>query len=669
MRYFILTIIFLSAINIFGQTDGAISLEQIKSLPNTTQSIDNLCSLTEQLSSNNPIIALKYAEEAYLRSQKLKYKTGEADALHQIALAYDNQSKYDEALTYYFKSRSIKETLNDKISLSSTLTNIGLIYQIIGNYDEAQDFLTKALEYREASQNKLLVANSINNLASLYTVQEKNDPALNYFRQALRLYKEIDDKPGIAMAYNNLAGLYAEINIDSTHRYFNLALNLYKDLADIRNIANLYFNLAYLYESNNTVMKLYLDSCLAVTKKINNFTLFSRIYEAYSEIYEDNEPVKSLEYFKLYKLYEDSIFNTESQKRIDELQMIYDTEAKQREISEQKASIERHELLRNSLIVVVVLILALAALIYYSYKTKMKDNKLLTEQNIEIAKQRDEITDQRDEITAQRDEIDKQKQKVEHINKEMTDSIRYASKIQSAMLPRKEMLSNYMSDIFILYMPRDIVSGDFYWWTIKDDFLFIAVADCTGHGVPGSMLSMLGISLLDEIVNKSNEYQPNKILNNLREQLILALHQTGSDNETRDGMDISLCMINIKSHVLYFSAAYNVGYLIRKNTTEIEELKADRMPIGIHVKKDSLFTITETTIDKGDTLYLLSDGLVDQFDNEDKSKFTRKRFKELILDINTLPMNRQNNMIRQRFTEWKGKTPQVDDVTVLGFRI
>jgi len=545
--------------------------------------------------------------------------------------------------------------LGNKISLSNTYNNIGVICQYRDDDTQALNFLKKALALRTEVGDKKLIANSVNNIAMYFAIKENSDAALEYFKKALKLYVEIDDKNGIALVFNNIGNQYYAFDTDSTKKYFNLSLQIYKELDDARGMATCFQNLAILNEDNYEIELQYLDSSLIEIKKINDYSLFSNLYLTYSNVYEyEGDTAKAFDNFKLYKLYEDSLFNIESEKKMKELQIIYDTEAKERQILEQKADIEKHKLLRNSLVIGITLTFLLVVIVYISYRIKKKDNKLLHVQNIKIANQRDEI--------------EMQKQTVERINYEITDSIHYASRIQAAILPPSEILKKYFTDFFIFYQPRDIVSGDFYWWTEKDNKLFFAVADCTGHGVPGSMVSMLGMSLLNEIVAKYAVQTSSDILNKLRSLIISTFHQTGSDNETRDGMDISIGIFNKENSMLQFSAAYNSAYIFRNQTNELEELKADRMPIGIHVKKDIPFTFTETFVNEQDVIYLFSDGILDQFDSLNKNKFTRKRMKELLAEIQHLPMNLQKDTIQQKFLAWKGTTHQLDDVCVLGFK-
>ena len=249
---------------------------------------------------------------------------------------------------------------------------------------------------------------------------------------------------------------------------------------------------------------------------------------------------------------------------------------------------------------------------------------------------------------------------------EITSSIQYASRIQYAMLPMNDMFKSF-SDHFIIYKPKNIVSGDFYWIGENETHIFLTVADCTGHGVPGAFMSALGISILNEIITHNANIQANTVLNLLRERIKTSLHQTGKEGEAADGMDISLCVFKKNMRSIQFSGAYNS--LLIFNGGELMEYKADRMPIGIHYGNEPSFTNFEIKIKKGDLIYLLSDGLTDQFGGPDCSKFKKANLRKLLSEINLRPMSVQKEMIEAEFSLWKGNAEQVDDVTVIGVRI
>jgi serine phosphatase RsbU (regulator of sigma subunit)/ligand-binding sensor domain-containing protein len=278
-----------------------------------------------------------------------------------------------------------------------------------------------------------------------------------------------------------------------------------------------------------------------------------------------------------------------------------------------------------------------------------------------------EVRRQKNEIEKQRDMAERQKDRIARQNKEIRDSIKYARRIQTAILPPGDYLSDKIPYRFVLYLPKDIVSGDFYWLSETRGKIIVTVADCTGHGVPGAFMSMLGTAFLNEIVNKSKIIHPNEILNRLRIQVITSLRQKGELGESHDGMDIALYVLDMKNKNLEFAGANNPLILFRNK--ELIQIKGDKMPIGIHTRSDKPFTNHEMNILEEDVLYVFSDGFADQFGGPDQKKFMVKQLKNLLTDIHELEMEKQRDILENTFLEWKGKNPQIDDILILGVKI
>jgi serine phosphatase RsbU (regulator of sigma subunit) len=294
---------------------------------------------------------------------------------------------------------------------------------------------------------------------------------------------------------------------------------------------------------------------------------------------------------------------------------------------------------------------------------KIKLEKIVQERTREVVEQKDEIARQRDVVTSQK--------------KEITDSIYYAERIQKAVLPDYKVLSNIFSDYFIILRPKDIVSGDFYWMSQKNDQIVFTAADCTGHGVPGAFMSMLGVSFLNKIVNELGVTRPDAILNSLRENIIGALRQKGVEEDAKDGMDISLCAIDTGSRKLYFSGANNPLYLIKKENgcPQFVEVRGDSMPVGFYTEMSS-FTLHELQLNPGDTLYLFSDGFLDQFGGPDGKKFMKTRFRQMLLENQDKDMMSQKTIYVKILEDWMNHPSekrhhdgQIDDIILLGVRV
>ncbi|MGW8313993.1 MAG: SpoIIE family protein phosphatase [Bacteroidales bacterium] len=313
------------------------------------------------------------------------------------------------------------------------------------------------------------------------------------------------------------------------------------------------------------------------------------------------------------------------------------------------------------------------------------------ERTEEILEQKEEIEAQKEEIEAQLDLTTRQRDTISSQKDLILDSIRYAERIQSAILPPMAALSENLTDHFILFKPRDIVSGDYYWFTIKGEALLIAVADCTGHGVPGAFLSMMGISSLNEIVNRNSAVSPSEILEYLRAFIIHSLHQTGTRGETQDGIEIALSRIDLEGKSLHYAGANRPLYILRKKREKgngpdlsdpqairlreesdshmVIQVDGDRMPIGIYEQDPLPFSDRKVSLETGDTLYLFSDGYVDQLGGGSRKTFRSRRFRKLLLEIQEEPMERQKMILTEKLEKWRGKVEQIDDILVIGLRI
>ena len=326
-------------------------------------------------------------------------------------------------------------------------------------------------------------------------------------------------------------------------------------------------------------------------------------------------------------------------------------------IKTQLATLEKQRLILGFVLFVLVLLIVLAYNIYHNYRIKKEANIRLSEKNRTISAQKDEIEKQRDEAAIQRDQIAYQK-------KHITDSIVYAKRIQTALLPSLELFSDEVEH-FVLYKPLDIVSGDFYWVNRRGNLQTIIAADCTGHGVPGAFMSMLGVTMLNEILLARNIVMPDQILNSLRSDIIGALKQSEEHDRVKDGMDMAVCVIDFSTSKLYYAGANSPLYLIRGR--ELIHYRPDKMPVSIHYRMGE-FTLHTIDLQKGDCFYIFSDGYADQFGGPDQRKFMSARLKEELVKASVLPMIKQGERLGELFMEWKGDNPQVDDVTLIGVR-
>ena len=338
----------------------------------------------------------------------------------------------------------------------------------------------------------------------------------------------------------------------------------------------------------------------------------------------------------------------------EQLKKIGEQEGK---IKLQLATLEKQKLILYFVLFVLFLVSFLGYYIYRSYKIKKEANIKLEEKNRTISAQKDEIEKQKDLAEAQRDQIAYQK-------KHITDSIMYAKRIQTALIPSLELFSDKLEH-FVLYKPLAIVSGDFYWVSAQGNLQVIIAADCTGHGVPGAFMSMLGVTMLNEIVNGKHILMPDQIIENLREGIIKALKQVAEEDSIKDGMDIAVCVVDFEKNILWYAGANNPLYLVRG--TELIHYRADKMPVAIHYRMTP-FTLQKIDLQKGDAFYIFSDGYSDQFGGPKEKKFMSLQLRETLVAMAGKPMLYQGERLNEIFEEWRGDGPQVDDVTVIGVR-
>ncbi len=605
---------------------------------------------------------------------------------NNIALIQSKIGNYNEALRNFLYSLRIDDLLRDSLGVSISYSNIGIIHREQGNYDKAIEYYFKSLEIAKKIKNDYRISACNNNIGLAYYYKKDYKKAILYISKSLEYNEKEGDSYRKASCYNNLGNIYLEMNNpEKSLNYYKKSLELRTNIGDKEGIASVYGNIAALEQKLNRLDESIenADKSLQISKEIGSLPLQLTAYGLLSEQYAKKiDFEKAFQFHKYYKQINDSIYSIEGSKQIKGFEAKYQNEKKQKEIELlnkdkllNEIELKSQKTQKYAFIIGFILMFLLVTFIYKNYKDKKKANQLLSKQNIEIKIQKEEIQTQRDEIKSQRDIVTIQKEQLEEINKKITDSINYAKKIQEAVLPISEQARTCLGEHFILFKPKDIVSGDFYWTTKIDEWLIVAVADCTGHGVPGAFMSMLGISFLNEIVRKKEITKSNEVLNELRKEVINALQQRGIQSEQKDGMDIAFIAFNTKTRMCQFSGANNPIYIVKQkessadiNGQELIEIKPDKMPVAIHPVMND-FTYNEFQLNKGDILYLFSDGFADQFGGERGKKFMYKQFKELLLSNAAKPMPDQKELLDITITAWIGNDEQTDDITVLGIKI
>ncbi|MFI5149233.1 MAG: SpoIIE family protein phosphatase [Bacteroidia bacterium] len=590
------------------------------------------------------------------------------------------------------KAFEMATTLGDNLSMCQGHLNLGTKLLHRGNYKEAAVHLLSALRLAEDLSNEDLTARACNGLGNLFGYQDQGDAALPYFERALTYYRKINNRRRIEVVLTNIGNIYYSKSardkkyLLKAEDYFNQSRGILKELKDtVRLIANLdNTGLVYTDQGKNKEAKeLLIQSnslCSLTDNRYDHIFASSYLGRVYNNL---NQPDSALKYFttslrlaqemhnvmmiadaylflgesyslkknfeKAYSCSEkylslhDSLMNSDNTRKIAEAQSMFENEKKQRQIEVlELSSIHQHRIYTYvtwSLIAGSVLLLLLALLMYNRYKLKNKSHRLLEEQNFIIAQK----------------------------NKDITDSINYAKKIQDAMLPSVSHIQEAMPDSYVIYEPKDIVSGDFYWFAEKGDHYFLAAVDCTGHGVPGAFMSMIGNDMLYDAIAEKQLRVPGEVLTAMNRHVKHALKQKSADSESRDGMDMLLCVFDKKMTTCHYAGANRPLYLVRGG--EVLMTNATKASIGGLTHNEQVFESTVLNLEKGDTIYLFSDGFCDQFGGDQGKKFTSKRLRNLLLEVQALTMPEAETKLRKVFTAWKGRNEQVDDVLLIGVRV
>jgi len=602
----------------------------------------------------------------YENSLDLFMKNGDslniASAYNDLGILHDDLGNMEKALEYYQKALRLSNEIRDN-DISNTLLNIGSVYYRMNELKKAESYFKEALlnAYENNANRNLMSITS--NLIKIYIETNKLDSVPDLLNIQDSLVQIFDEKEMVAMflfqkaKVHKLKGNYEQAIIEMQKVYdLYKEINLLSEIPDVLNtISSVYVLTKNYRKAENTILK-----SIKISNSTQNIEMKSVALLILSEIYEKTGKYKkSLEAFKNHKLLADSILNDGNLKEITRMEMkfSFDNQMREKQLEEAKkealfkAKLKQHRTLSYALIMGAILLLLIIIFVLRGYFIKKRSNKELTIKNRLINEQKKEIEAQRDLVN--------------HQNEEITSSINYASRIQLALLPDSNKLKQILPKSFIMFLPRDIVSGDFYWIKEIGSFKVIVAADCTGHGVPGAFMSMLGISFLNEILKNNTQPKASEVLNHLRNSVKTTLNQD-KEAAQKDGMDIALCILNSETLELQYSGAFNPLYIIRNN--EMEIVKADKQPVAIYTNEKA-FTNHLFNLSSGDKFYIFSDGYADQFGGEKRKKYMSKRFREFISKNSALSMQLQKEKLIDEFMDWKNDNNQVDDVLVIGVEV
>jgi len=610
--------------------------------------------------------ALKYYEKASEEARKtndFSYITYEAWIGYVLSKTGDNK---EEAVKKLFHALEIAENNNVYDKLPRTYLLLAFVYRNNENYDKAEWYFKKSIESSQKIGDSTDIHYALNELGNIYLLKKNFKLALTYLFESLKIRERLNQPDVLAYSYHDIArGFFlmdsTQLALDYFFKVEEIAKNtnniwlLFYNYMDINSI---YIKLRQFQKANNNFAEMQM-----IADRLKMKTIYNQLFHGYYEYYKASGNYEyALKYYELEIKYQDSLTNENIQKNISELDKKYETVKKDKEIIRNQEHIKRQQLILYTVIIGLIILFFLMIIILWQYRQKKQANKILAEQKEEITAQRDEI-EKNSIILRQAFSIIEQK------NLNITSSIKYAQRIQQAILPSAELIAKLIPESFIIFKPKDIVSGDFYWLDHKEEnIICFAAVDCTGHGVPGAFMSIHAFNLLDKAFNGHNLSTPSRILDFLSENIHKTLQQKDNDNSVKDSMDISLCSYNGQNGMLQYAGANQSLIICRKE--KLMEIKPDKHPVGFSYHNEKfLYRNHEIQTEKEDIIYIFTDGFADQFGGAHNKKFLIKNLKEMLTEIAVLPLHAQKIHLEDAFIQWKGDNEQVDDVLVIGIKI
>jgi serine phosphatase RsbU (regulator of sigma subunit) len=627
--------------------------------------------------SVKPDLALTYANDALKLAEQNENYNGKAASLHLLGAIYTVLGDSEKAIAYLLESLRIYELLGDSKGVANSSNSLGILYFNQEDFENAKRYYSKALSLIDSAEYAMSTGVYKLNIGEVYQATGENEKALKLEKDAYEIFDQLGDING--MAYT--LGVQGKVNFQLGQE--EIAIDLIQKALDYLIEDQDYLGAV---EYLNFLVEIYLHTnrlsaaeenaltALQIARQINSLKWKIKSFENLAKIFYQKGVYQLAYQFKdSAYIFENQLMDEEKQKQIANLRIIYESEQKEQEneilrIDQElkKKQITQQRILNIAIISILVILVIFAIVTFRAKNQKQKANNQLKIQNEEIRQQREEIETQAERLKSINSDVVKKNELIEEKNKNITDSINYAKRIQTALLPFSQRISKQLEDYFIYYNPKDIVSGDFYWFSDTEDKVIVAVADCTGHGIPGAFMSFIGHDMLNHIVNFKGITQPNEILKQLKLSVIHILRQEQTDN--RDGMDISVCVWDKKSNKVYFSGAnHSLLYIQNK---QLHQLRGNKTTVGLDEKRNIKdFDLHEVNL-VGDTcFYLFSDGYVDQFGGEKNKKFMIRNFRDLLSTIHMKKMETQGIILRETIEEWMEDSEQVDDMLIWGFRL
>ncbi|SFB77236.1 Serine phosphatase RsbU, regulator of sigma subunit [Flexibacter flexilis DSM 6793] len=590
-----------------------------------------------------------------------------AYTLRELGNLEKGRSNYTQSLNYYFSALKTFQQLGDSSEVGYTFNSIGAVYISLQKYEKSIEYLKKSEAMRLQIHDRRGLASTYNNLGISYSDVGKNDTALHFYLETLKYCQEIKFEKGITLSYNNIGHLYyTEKDYKKAHEYYDLALYEARRLNLRSGLSAVLVNLADICRDEKKYSQAikYGNEALLISHEIADKKRISEAYESLAKIYQNTgQYSQAFDFQRKYSLLRDTLYNEAEARETSNMEAQYQSQQQRKEIEllmqEQKITdLELHKQ-KNILYVYTLAGTLLVVVVFMLYRS----DRNRKQRNQELAKQNDEIRSKSIEIMLQSDIIRTAHNKI-------TDSIRYAQRIQESILPMQENIMDVFPDSFIFFRPLDMVSGDFFWFSkVGNEYIWVA-ADCTGHGVPGALMTMMANTLLNQIVNGNKCTEPAQIICDLEKGIRENLHRHGAadDQQNPDGMDLAVCRIDFQTQTLTFSGANRPLYHIRNQG--FTEIKGSKFSVGgMKALTDKIFENHVMQWQNGDCFYIGSDGYADQFGGKSERKFMAKNLKQLLLQIHAMPMPDQGKKLEEAFFAWKGSFTQTDDIMIIGFRM
>lgn len=620
--------------------------------------------------------ALEFQKKSLEANIKSKNEEGVGNNYLNMGNTLNLRGDFKEAMTMFLKAETIYNKLNKWESLATAYYNIAYVLYNLKQYDKAIQYCEKSLKLREEKTfNKIGMAYNHVFLASVYsdTVRLDLNKANYHYKKVIKLCQETGDRITLLSSYINISKIYCnQGNLDTALSYSMKSLALSKELGNQK------FMVSSFYSVGDVLMKLnkskeallYFNEGYNLSDSIGDESSLCNNAQGMALCYYESGKYKdAYDYLLIYTKKKDQMYSKDNLQAISEMEAKYEAEKKELQIKNQSLEIDAQEKQNKQKSLIILFgTLALvgtgffATMAFINFKKAKKANVIIENQKLEVELKNEEITHQKD--------------LVEEKQKEIIDSINYAKRIQQAVLTGEDVWDKISKEHFILFKPKDIVSGDFYWaYNTPNNRSVFALADCTGHGVPGGFMSMLGNSFLNEIVVENKIFKANEILNKLRSKIINALEQKGGTQQ-KDGMDMCLCVWNKLDNTLEFAGANNPLWLLRTvvssngvENKQLIEYKADKMPIGLYLETETPFTSVTIQLQAGDVIYLSTDGYADQFGGPKGKKLKYKPLIESLIKNSQLDMAVQKTNLETAFNDWKGSHEQVDDVSIIAVKV